>query len=80
MDNETNETLLEYAELDCTEWGETIEALVHLSKYKDYISDELAALLSKEIHNSLEYAKRHSTITKTTTTMTREVTNLEWHE
>ena len=40
--SEQLEKLMEYATLDGTEWGETMEILKSLYEYRSYISTELA--------------------------------------
>lgn len=74
------EDLLKYAELDGTEWGETLQILCNLASYRDYISEELAAALDKEMSDQLQYAKSHCRIVEVPHTYTRTSQELEWDE
>lgn len=70
--------LLKYAEIDATEWGETMELLVQLSNRLDHVSDDLANLVRKEVNDCLEYAKSNSEIVETTSTKTYTYKELVW--
>lgn len=72
--------LLLYASLDGTEWGETLEALCHLARYRDHVSEELANALDKEMAEQLQYAKSHCRIVETPHTYSRVERSLEWNE
>ena len=80
MDNmmEQIEELSKYSELDGSEWGETMQALIQLAQYRDYISEELQVLLAKEVSDSLAYVKENCTIVETEETFKRTVRELDW--
>lgn len=73
------ETLVEYAECDGTEWGETILALANLWRYYDYLSEDLQKALDKEIADQLEYIKQNCRIVEEEETFTRTVKTIEWN-
>ena len=70
--------LIRYAQLDGTEWGEAMELLIQLSERLDYVSDELSAMIQKEINDSLAYVKANAEIIETEETFTRKYSDLVW--
>lgn len=74
------EFLREYAELDCTEWGEMIGSLCILAGRIDMLSDQMAAVLAKEISDNVEYVKEHAKILEYPETFTRTVVDIEWDD
>ena len=74
------EFLREYAELDGTEWGEMIGSLCILAGRVDLLSDELAAVLAKEIADNAEYVRQHAKIITVTETFTRTTADIEWDD
>lgn len=72
------EELQKYAEMEDTELGETCQALVQLSHYPDYVSDEFQAALYKEMVEQLENFQENATIVESTETWTRPVFYLKW--
>lgn len=74
------EFLREYAELDCTEWGEMIGSLCILAGRIDMLSDEMAAALAKEIADNAEYVRQHAKIVTVTETLTRTTADIEWDD
>ena len=69
--------LEELAEYEGTEWGEMVMALCALTHRSDYVSEELAALLYKEIDSNLEWADENLKVIETTETFTRTVKSVE---
>lgn len=74
------EQLEHYCSYEMNEHGEMVEHLCYLSKYPDYMSQEMwdavIAGMKKELKNYSENAK----IVKTTETYTREFTDLVWND
>jgi excinuclease UvrABC helicase subunit UvrB len=71
------EQLQEYGELEGSEWGETVVALLHVYNYRHYMSDQLGAALDAELIDSLEYVKTHFRIVEHQETRTITVRDLE---
>lgn len=76
MDNATE--LLTYAELDGAEWGEAMERLCTLARYKYAYSPRFMFLLDAEIAKHLKYAKEHAQIITHVETTSHPVTILKW--
>ena len=80
MDIKDHDTLVEMAELDGTEWGEMVLAIVHLLGYRDYVSDELKAALTTDLEDQWEWAKENCEIVEVDETITRKSRTLEMKE
>ena len=74
------EFLAPYEQADGTEWGEMINYLCLLAGRIDYVSDELAELVAKEISDNVEYVKEHAKIIEYPETFTRTVVDVEWDD
>ena len=75
-DEEFNK-LIEFAELDGTEWGEMILAIDALWGRRDYIDEKTKKALEKEITEQWKWAKENLTIVESVETITRPVRTLE---
>jgi hypothetical protein len=72
------EQLMQYADLDGTEWGEMCQAMQHLyGSYSDYIGEDLRDALEKNIAEQLKWAESEMEITEVDETFTRKVKVLE---
>jgi hypothetical protein len=77
------EFLAPYEQADGTEWGEMINYLCLLGGRLDYISDELAEMVAKEISDNAEYVREHARIVETVETkeiITRKTIDIEWDD
>ena len=71
--------LEKYAELERSEWGETVIALIGLWYARTLLSDKMTKALEKEIHEWLKNAKDNATIVEETVTPEPyTVKSLEW--
>jgi hypothetical protein len=78
--NKQIDELLEYANLDGTEWGEAMEALCNVAQRgRGYLDDAFSALVLAEIDKELEYVRANTEIVEETETITRATKTLEWH-
>jgi len=77
MDNAAE--LLEYAELDGTEWGEAMESLCAVKRHEGAYGSRFVFLVDAEIATQLKYAKTHSTIVTNVKTVSYPVKTLEWN-
>jgi L-fucose mutarotase/ribose pyranase (RbsD/FucU family) len=75
---ELHEELQKYIDIDGTEIGEACSALVNLSRYPDYISEECLVAVVKEMQTQLEMFKELCTIVETEETYTHKVVDLVW--
>jgi hypothetical protein len=73
------EELDPYVELEGTEIGEACSALIRLSHYPDYISEECLAAVVTEMKTQLEMFKDQCTIVESEETFTRKVRDLDWN-
>ena len=76
---EIREKLSEYAEYEYDSHTEALTLLCQLSRYPDYISDELLDAVVAEMKKELKNYTENSTIVTTTVTTTNQVTDLQWH-
>lgn len=74
------EFLTPYEQADGTEWGEMINYLCLLAGRIDYISEELAELVAKEISDNVAYVRENARIVETQETFTRKVVDIEWDD
>lgn len=74
------ELLNKYTELTNDEWSETVIAMCILAGRIDYVSDDLAAALEREIAAEVEYVNEKATIVTRTETYTRTVYDIEWKD
>lgn len=74
------EKLLEYAEYDGTEWGETMAALDNMYRMRSYVSDEFTVSLEKEIDDQYQYAIENASleVSEETKTITTKTIDLVW--
>ncbi len=56
------EALEKYAELESSEMGDTLTALIRLSRYADHISEALTTALQIEMKEQLDWLQEHSVI------------------
>lgn len=70
--------LSKYAEYEGTEVGETCIALIQVSRYYSYLSDEFLAALYLELTSQLDNFKEYATIVEHEETFTRTVVSVEW--
>lgn len=77
---EKADKLKEYAELEGTELGEYLLALISLAKHINMASDSLEIALEHEIDLSLEYLSKSCKIIEIEETITRKFKQLEWEE
>ena len=71
------EELMEFANLDGTEWGEMLQSLHGLYQRRSIISKELAAAIDKEISSNHEWAVNNLEIVTETELVPRTTTRLE---
>lgn len=71
------EVLMEFAELDGTEWGEMLQSLNSLYSCRSVISPELAEAIDQEISNNYEWAVDNLEIITETVMVPRETKRLE---
>jgi hypothetical protein len=71
------ETLIEYAELDGTEWGEKINALLAVHAMRNTLEDALVRELEKELEEEHDAIVDQYEIITTTTTHTTTSKSLE---
>jgi hypothetical protein len=74
------EFLSQYEELECSGWGEMIGHLCRLAGRIDYISDELAEMVAKEISDNVAYVKENAKIVTRTETFTKTFYDIEWSD
>lgn len=74
----TANDLRKYAEYEGTELGEACMALIHASRYCDYLSSEFLAALHLEITSQLDEFEEYATIVEHEETFTRTVVSVEW--
>lgn len=67
-----------YAELEGTEIGETCMALITISHFTDYVSEEFAQALLTEIEEHLSTFQQDARIVEHEETITRKVSYIEW--
>lgn len=70
--------LLEYSTLDDTEFGRVSTALVDMWYQRGYLSDPTTHAIEIEILENLNWYKDNMRIVRTTETITRPVSNLEF--
>ena len=75
---EMREELEEYASWEGSELGEMTNALIHLSHYPDYITEDLLKCLYREMQYTLMMFKRDTEWVEREETITRKVKELEW--
>jgi len=64
--------LEQYASLDQSEWGETCSALIALYSCRAHLSDQLIAVLEKEIEDQYLWAKENLRIVEITETIVQK--------
>jgi len=69
--------LMDFAELDGTEWGEMLLSVNALYSCRSIISEELAIALDNEISSQHEWAVNNLEIVEETETITRTTKRLE---
>ncbi len=73
--------LEKYAELEGTEWGETVWGMTRLWQIRTLLSDKLVAALEKEIQLWLKDVKENATIVEEVIEpKPYTVKSLEWYE
>jgi hypothetical protein len=77
MSKEDYTQLIEFAELDGTEWGEMILEIDRLWQYRSHMGVGLTKALESEMRAQWKWAKNNLTIVETTETITRPVRTLE---
>ena len=58
--------LEKYAELEGTEWSETVYAMTHLWQIRTLLDDKMVVCLEKEIQSWLKNVKKNATIVEET--------------
>ena len=71
------EALIDFAELDGTEWGEMLQSLNALYRCRSAISKELADAIDKEIDSNYEWATNNLEIITETEMVPRTTKRLE---
>lgn len=70
--------LQRYAELEDTELGEACTALIHASRFTDYVGEEFAQALVTELEEQLRVFKQETRIVEREEMIKRTVVYLEW--
>lgn len=79
VDDKTLTELQQYAELDGSEWGETVFALLNMYQYRTLLSNELIKALKIELEFWLEDVKESTEIVEEVITPAPySVKTLEW--
>lgn len=71
------ETLMEFAEIDGTEWGEMLQSLNALYRCRSVISKELSLAIDNEISSNHEWATENLEIITETEMVPRTTRRLE---
>lgn len=71
--------LQKYAELEDTELGELCRAIIQLSRYVDYVSEEFVSTLLVEMEDQLLNFQENATIVEREETFKRTVAYLDWN-
>ena len=77
MSKEDYAKLIEFAELDGSEWGEMILEIDRLWSYRSHMSVGLTKAMESEMRAQWKWAKNNLTIVSETETITRPVRRLE---
>lgn len=77
MSKEDYARVLEFAELDGTEWGEMILEIDRLWSYRSHMSTSLTKELEAEMRRQWKWAKNNLTIVESVETFSRPVRTLE---
>jgi hypothetical protein len=72
--------LLTYSTLCNDEFGETCNALAHMSLYANYLTDDFVKALEAEIKRVLEHFRENAKIVEKEETTRHIITTLEWIE
>lgn len=71
--------LEKYAIFEGSELGETLESLLHIKNYSDYVSDEFANELNKELKSQLKFFRKNCKIIKREVIHKETIEELEWN-
>jgi len=74
----TLEELEKYAKLEGSELGDAISDLCSLANNSDYLSNDFAKSIMKELKYQLEYFKKNTKIITSTSTNTYTYEELKW--
>lgn len=75
---EIQKELEEYANWEGTELGEMTSALISLSHYPDYMTEDLWKVVYRELEYTLKMFQQQTRWVEKETTYTRKVKELEW--
>lgn len=77
---EIADSLSDYAELEGSELGEMWSLMAQLAYYEDYMGEEFANALLKEMTEQLEYVQENTEIATETEMIPTKVTRLNWKD